>query len=241
MRVKATEHEEYCKRHFDAWLSRSGFITERQWERGSEPPDFFLTVAGLRYAVEISRIINEERITASESLSRLVDDIERERLGRGAISGIYGVDPNEALPSGPRHRREFRRRIEEYLDETRDEAHPLKRDIEIGGRRVARIEKLHSSGSMLACDGLGGGGWEDEIRAEYEKILGNLIGRKKARLAPHGPAVLVLHDALCPIGPHILRRVIRSIPDAADFEAIYVIQAEAGEIVWSRPTWPIRS
>lgn len=237
MRIETTDHEEYCKRHFDAWLAKKQVCSNRQWEKGTDPPDFFLTMDGARYAVEVSRIADEGRTTASESLSRLVDNLERDRLENGSLSGTYIVDADEALPRGARYRREFRKQIEEYIDETRKDDHPFRRDVQIGGRRVARIEKYLPTGAVLAYNGIGGGGWEYEIRQEYKTIMDGLIRRKKDRLERHAPAVLVLQDALCPIGPHILRGVIGTIHEVAAFEAIYIIRAEEGEIVWSRPNW----
>lgn len=240
MRPETTDHEEFCRLNFDAWLERGGADSHRRWEKGSDPPDFVLTMGNVRYSVEISRIIDEDRITASVSLSRLIDGLEQDLLATSAIAGTYVVDPAEPLPKGARHRRELRGRVAAFIERTKDEIRTLPDDIEMSGRRIVRIEKHSSEGAHLICNGIGGGGWEDEIRQEYERIAGDLLRRKKTCLEKHGPSVLVLQDALCPISPRILRGVIWSIPEASAFEAIYVIRAEsAGDIVWSRSNWPL--
>lgn len=238
MRQGTSPHEEFCKRHFDAWLERNRPCSKRNWNKGFDPPDFFLDMDDVRYAVEVSRIMDEERLTASISLERMVDDIESKLLADGSISGLYVVDAEEALQHGARYRRELQKRIISFVEETKNVPRVTNDFIEIEGRRVARIEKHSISGANLYCNGIGTGGWVAEISHEYEKSAGDIIRRKASGLRENDQSILLLQDALGPFHPRILQNVIRSIPESAAFEAVYVIRTDdAGEVIWSSPTW----
>lgn len=209
------------------------------WNPGADPPDYVLTIGRARRAVEVSRIVDGKKRTASASLYRLVEELEAELQGRGALNGTFDVSLEESLPKGPRSRRNFCDLIRAALQSEAPERSQFRKVINVGGRHVANLEKISTAGSILTCSGIGGGGWEDEIRAEYFPLVSDLLRRKASRLAPHGPTVLLLQDSVCPISPRILASVLEATPEVKGFEAIYVIRTETiGDLVHGPADWP---
>lgn len=238
-RPQASDHEEFCRKHFNSWLERRVAPATIAWSLGEDPPDYLLAIGGIRRAVEVSRIVDGKTRTISASLYRLVEELEAELRGRGTLNGTFDVSLEESLPKGARNRRDFCDLIRVALQSEGPEVSQFRKEINVGGRRVAYLEKISATGSLLTCSGIGGGGWEDEIRAEYTALVSDLLRRKASRLAPHGPAVLLLQDSVCPISPRLLASVLEATPEVKGFEAIYVIRTETiGDLVHGPSDWP---
>lgn len=237
----AASHEEFCREHFHSWLITRVPVSAVHWRRGDDPPDFELRIDGVRWSVEVSRIMNEHIATASSSLERAIERLGVELTREGVLAGIFSVDLEEPIPRGASHRAEFVRRTREALVACSREPR-ARYDVEICGHRVAIVERVADGGSAVYCNGIGSGGWVDEMRAEYLACVPDLLRRKASILARRRPAVLLLHDVICPIGdPALLGDVISAVPEAADFELIYVIRSNRpGLILQGAQDWPQR-
>ena len=89
--------EEFCKQCFDGYLrERLGLST--QWRLGNEPPDYYLTVGGRTFAVEITQVFGQVTTEAEESMGdeeyeasmeTLCESIRRAAIAEGMLNGFY--------------------------------------------------------------------------------------------------------------------------------------------------------
>src|SRR5438477_495851 len=57
--------EGFCRDEFDRWL-KGNYRVSTTWEpEVNDPPDFWLTLDGAKYAVEVTRILNEDDRTSA--------------------------------------------------------------------------------------------------------------------------------------------------------------------------------
>ena len=91
--------ERFCKDCFDAYLrERLGLSTE--WWVGTEPPDYFLTVGGTTFAVEVTQLFGQVSTDAGDSMGdeeyeasmeSLCETIRRAAMADGILHGFYLV------------------------------------------------------------------------------------------------------------------------------------------------------
>lgn len=91
--------EEFCRNCFDSYLrERLGLLTA--WQPGTEPPDYFLTVGGATFAVEVTQLFGEVRTEAGTSMGNekyeasmesLCETIRKAAIEEGVLRGFYLV------------------------------------------------------------------------------------------------------------------------------------------------------
>jgi len=94
-----SEIEETCKRCFHAYLATKLDPEDVSWLDGDERPDYYLVVKGVRYAIEVTTVMEMVTVGSTEfpiacfyhSLGRLVLEVEKEASNEGVLSGFYSV------------------------------------------------------------------------------------------------------------------------------------------------------
>jgi hypothetical protein len=91
--------EEFCKDCLDGYLRRRLGLATR-WRLGTEPPDYFLTVHGTTFAVEVTQLFGQVSTDAGESMgdeqydasmATLCERIRRSVMAEGVLHGFYLV------------------------------------------------------------------------------------------------------------------------------------------------------
>jgi len=240
------EQEQWCKEELRAWLQANHRDHDFKFERGGEPPDFWLYVDGARkLAVEVTRVADGDERTVQNSLAQVVDAADREALEAGVLNGEYHVEFNHNsahyldFMKRPA-RNELKLRILDYVRQTRRERAPASTLIEIGSRPCCRISKRHHAGAVIGWLGFDTDsfGWEPEIRDALASQLSKPL-RKKAHVAMRcgTPTILVLYDLFRLADPEWFRECVSVIPESGRFTLVYVVQDEGrgfpiGETAW---------
>src|SRR4030042_4903594 len=100
-----SESEEFCKSCFDKYLREllpdSNFIWT-EVEQKQEPPEFYLSVDEVKYAVEVTRLILKADVGTKDALpigivrdllrKFIIDDVETIALQNHFLSGSYLVN-----------------------------------------------------------------------------------------------------------------------------------------------------
>src|SRR5262245_33024109 len=102
------ELEEPCKRLLDKHLREHLPHSDLLWSAGTNPPDYWLMINGIRYAVEMTRtrvcrtdkngdtIPNQTYLSTYDRIAKEIGDSAR---SRGILNGCYGMH-SVAPPAG---------------------------------------------------------------------------------------------------------------------------------------------
>ena len=160
------------------------------WEPGSEPPDFWVQMAGRRLAVEVTQVMESLEVGsitltergANAALRRAVQQLEALARDLGLLRGFYHIhvcplpDFRTALP-------ELQAQLFAYLEETARVQVGEQRELWRGqhGQRWT-IQKLHERSADLAESiSLGGAKWEGEVREELRALLSFRLAEKAVK------------------------------------------------------------
>jgi hypothetical protein len=197
--------EEFCRVAFSQHLQRQSFnkMAWREVPRSEEPPDYVLSIADRKFAVEITTLMEIEEIGGfrypSEaldiSLRRLCERLERDAKKTKILSGLYilGLEPIANLKI---REPEIRQRVFDYMRRTKalniGPCETLARD---GINRID-IQKWGNHKSCLApVTSRGEGTWEDEIRSAARQMLYEALEQKRWKLRKiQLPKILLLLD-----------------------------------------------
>src|SRR5207245_5615280 len=82
--VPNKKQEEFCRHEFHGWLKHH-LRAIPYWNPGDDPPDFRLTLNGVKYAVEVTRIVCQDSRTVWASLRRLVKQVSEQARHAGNL------------------------------------------------------------------------------------------------------------------------------------------------------------
>lgn len=97
-------------------------------EDGADPPDFYLTVEGERFAVEVTNLIDEietngpyiPRLSYTNSVHKLTTEIEEESRNTGTLKGHYVFWINGPFESFPKLKEHIKSKSMTFLEQTKD-------------------------------------------------------------------------------------------------------------------------
>lgn len=182
--------EEYAKEAFTRFLAE-GENPAPAWTDGTEPPDFFLTLGKLQFAVEVTQVmeavsVGSERLPyhgVAESLTRLTNRLEDRARSLDLLHGTYIIDLSP-IPDLASSEANLTDRIMRYLAQTQAiEETKWEPVVDLGEGRMLEIRKYSSRGAAI-CEMIGGVGakWEPEIVGEAYALIQTAIRVKTERL-----------------------------------------------------------
>lgn len=199
----ARQDEQFAKEAFSRFLRRVNPSTPLLWEQGTQAPDFFLTAGGVRYAVEVTRVVGTAPVggqrlstrAVQAPLLRFVNELQTEACKRGILQGTYEVWL-EPVPNLRQVARSARDRFLGYIARTKEQVSaPEDLVLELRGVKWS-IRKHHGQEDCLCLTmSDDSGGWEYEIRKEFTGLFQAAIKRKINTTAKLGePKILLLVD-----------------------------------------------
>jgi len=220
------KQEEFCRDEFDRWLKGQYPKTSVSWQDGSEPPDFWLILNSKKYAVEVTRIVDEYDRTVTASLWRIVDNAEKMARDLGVLSGIYVINFFNQIKTFKNWRNMLKEKILEYVRRTSSlQTHPGE-NLAVKDQVLCHIRKLDPKGATIGCMGPNnGGGWTDDIQRELRKLLQTTICNKLKKLEKiNCPKVLILYDLYGFAKGNLFIECVHAINQADQFHTVYVVQ-----------------
>jgi len=224
-------HEEIAKAEFSAlveMLFPGAAIAWEEVQPSDEPPDWYLSIDGARYAVEATSVFEQietksgllPSISVSATLHRFIDDVEATAIKEGILTGAYAVALCP-IANFPEVKPQIKQALLEYIRSTRGAASAPRKGVAKIGHRTISIQKFHSKKKYVAEVISYDGKWEGEAQEEIFTLLTRIIDDKAIKLsAVPDPLILLILDAYNYANSIHWRNAISAYSSRARFECI---------------------
>lgn len=130
------DDENYAKEQFSNFLE-SKTIEDFEWFDGDEPPDFYLDISNLRFAVEVTRLVDnietqrgiKPRNTIDSSAEKLVEKINQESQKTKILDGRYIISFSPVQHDFYPVRRQIESKILNFIKLNQHNRESIKEDI----------------------------------------------------------------------------------------------------------------
>lgn len=227
------ESEEICKRSFDAYLAAKLDLEDRSWLNGDEPPDYYLVVKSVKYAVEATTVMEMVTVGSTEfpiasivhSLRRLVYKVEKESSNEGTLSGTYAVSFLWPISNLAQFRASIKEGLLNYVRRTQAEDSTSPATIfEQQGQRCT-IQKFHNLSSKIGIVGPMTVGWEVEIQQEACRLLQAVVTNKAQKLSQViFPRILLLLNEYHLVNSAYYKECVPTLTSLDNFHTIFIVE-----------------
>jgi hypothetical protein len=245
--------EEFCKDRFEEFLKNllpGSIISWNPVEKKDEPPDFYLSVDGIKYAVEVTRLMQKVTVGTKKPLpvgkirdlleKFVIDEVESIARDSHYLHGTYLVAFSKPIINFTNVRTTIQENLLTYIRATESLNNAPGELIYECGRQNCKITKVHDRGDKVLMGGPGDSKWQREILADAYQLLDKSIGEKRHRLRNIScPKVLLLHnrDILCDVDSY--KACISSISSIVSFHTVFIVENNSkGLVLYSQdPEW----
>jgi hypothetical protein len=226
------------------------YPTPPTWEPGSEPPDYWVHIAGRRFAVEVTQIMESLKVGsitltergANAALRRVVQQFETLARDAGLLRGFYHI---HVCPVSDYRtaRAELQARLFAYLEETAHVQAAEQRELWRGrhGQRWT-IQKLHERTDDLAESmSLGGAKWKGEVQEELRALLSSRLKEKAVKSERLKEDVILLLIDAYHYGDSVEWLQAARMLDTSRFHTVarVYLEYQCHVLATSDPTWRI--
>ncbi len=197
-----------------------------------DPPDFWCTIDGERFAVEVTSVVDRSSLEYRARCQQLADAMQAKAEAVGSMEGAYALVLH-GKPTLPRRRSQQWRAvldsaaafIHRTQNATEDDALPMWAD----GRARVLLKRCSTSGPIYVGPvGFVVAKWEGESREQVTKLIGERVNKKLARLggvdkimSVYPNVALLLYDAYGFCNIDDARAVLQTLPNYKWFHSIY--------------------
>jgi len=235
------EDEEHCKREFDTFLRQCYRGDDIAWTKGDEPPDYYLTLCGTKYAVEVTRLMEKVTVGSakplpykeiSRVLQNFVGNIEILAKKEGSLHGKYLVSftpiNNFTVVCG-----EIQEALLNFIRQTKNlDNFPWKTIFKSKIRtprcmpQNCEIQKLDSSSDkVLFCGVSGAVKHESEVVGDLCRLLNDRLDTKKYLLRNIAfPKIVLLLDQYLFADLAEYEACVNQIPSLNFFHTVFVVR-----------------
>lgn len=198
---------------------------------GSDPPDYWFTVGGIRYAVEVTRLVQQQgrhsRYGSQAVLERWVKELSRAAINRNDLVGRYALFLDHKVAESPHQvRRALRLQLLELLHQTRHLPVFHLRSLLTVDPWLARISKHSGEGASISLVTTGFTAWGADVEVNTRSILQRALATKRKKLAGvQEPLVLVLLNGYLLADAQTYERVMEDL-DLKFFAGVYLIHSD---------------
>ncbi len=218
--------EKFCRDELDRWLRGKCPCATLTWRRGDEPPDFWLTMEGIEYAVEVTRILNEQDRKITTSLWRIIKRAESKALDEGILSGTYEVEFYGPIKTFRNWDNILIDKILGIVRETGGSEYTEGEVIVANGQILCKIQKQNNQNALIDCiEPDNNGGWEHDVEGQLQPLLQKRIEKKSEFPRNKAiPTILILYDLFGLASRELFVNCLASVDQVRLFEIIYVVQ-----------------
>jgi len=187
------EDERLCKREFTEYL-RSRGVVDLSWDDGDDPPDYDLIVSNVRYAVEVTNMMENVDMNGQHmshlgfrrTVTKFLKGVEEEARQAGILSGPYSVrcKPRDDFR---RNRKRVEQRLLKYIKDTQLATDPPAEDILGRGYFGWSISKLKGE-RLFLIPSISGAKWQVDAQKELCELLDNVLAIKISERTPRAEA-----------------------------------------------------
>ena len=248
-----SESEEFCKNSFDKCLKKISPSLSLDWnevEQRAEPPDYYLSVNGITYAVEVTAVVQQVGVGAKRSLpvavirdtlERFVDDEVEAVARKGSfLQGAYLVGFSKPITNFASVKSMIQSDLLSYIAATQRAITAPGQVIYKVRREECRIAKIHSEESKVVMGGPSMGKWETEALVEAKQLLDERLGEKQRRLRDvDEPKILLLHNRYHFVDLEDYEALIAEVSSLGTFHTVFIVEnGTEGRLLYSQePTW----
>ena len=241
---KETWREITCKRSFNAYLRKKLNVEDICWLAGDEPPDYYLVVKGVKYAVEATTIM--EMIPLGQTVFPkayiyfshigILPDVEEQALKEDLLKGTYAVIFSKPITNLKQYRDVIKERLTNYVRRTRDDSF---NDAEVIFKRQdekVTILKQHNRSAMIGIGGIARSKWGANARQEVLFLIQDRIKTKVEKLSMIKlPKILLLFNDHNFINITDYRDFVPKLKDIKSFHTVFMVENEQnGYILYSK-------
>lgn len=233
-------NEEISKSKFDSFLKERSLSLPIEWKDGDEPPDYYLSVDGTRYAVEVTRFVENlvvgastiSRLAVIASLTDFVEEVEQITRTRKILRGTYIVGFSKPIENFREVKDEIGVALLQYIEKTRDSDREFKQVVFKHGRQSCDIQKLNLQADRIRRTGPHGVKWEGEVATDACNLLLERLTSKRAKLANVAlPKIVLLYDSYHFADLETYRDCVSKLPSFASFHTVFLVQCESEGLV----------
>ena len=200
-----SESEIICKLAFNEFLESHNAIQAIQWQCGDEPPDFYVLVDGVRYAVEVTIMMDKIKIGEKAVLPYkknrdnfdkwVKTEIKPQALEENILRGEYIVMITKPIPSFSEIKRSLHNDIISFIRETQNAESTSWHVVHKRGRELCQVIKSKNNGSNVIFGGPVISARENEMNETMCQLLDDRL-KTKTRLLQNitEPKILLLHN-----------------------------------------------
>lgn len=229
------ESEEICKQSFNAYLATKLDPEDVSWLDGDEPPDYYLMVRGVKYAVEATTVMEMVTVDSTEfpiasishSLRRLACEVEKQASREGTLSGTYAVIFLEPITNFAQFRASMREGLLNYVRRTQaDGSAPPEVIFERQGQECT-VQKFHNLSSNIGIAGPMKLGWVIEIQQEACRLLQAVVTNKAHKLSQvMFPKILLLLNEYRFVDSAYYKKCVPTLTSLGDFHTVFIVEDE---------------
>lgn len=241
-----SENEEFCRSKFDEFIRENSSIASIRWEdvaQRDEPPDYYLSLDGIKYAVEVTILMDKLKVgnlklsplAVIASLWSLVDEVEATAKRNHYLNGAYAVSFSRPIVDFSSIRDQLFDDLLAYVKATQNVSTAPEHFVLEQGAQKCAIQKLHDQKGYIGKVGPSGGKWEVEVAEEICTLLEERVSDKRHKLSKIiEPKVLLLYDAYHFANPEMYRSCLDSLAQLRFFNTIFVVPSnQAGWVLYS--------
>ena len=233
--------EEFAKAIFNGFLINQYDIDNITWsevEIDEEPPDYYLHIGELSFAVEVTTLSEYIRLSPNQTLPYLslikslhstVRRVEKQARNNNDLNGLYGVSFGEPFRNYSNIKSKIVNGLQNYLQSTQGVGKfPVKTIVE-SGSQYCSIEKVDKSPNKIEILGPTDVKFADGIKKEICNLLNNILARKSKKLdAICKPKILLILDQYnYPSeglqNPDVLKYCKEQLSNLFKFHTVYII------------------
>jgi len=223
------DEELVCIDSFVQYLRRNIGLKEILVEREeNDPPDFWVTIENVKYAVEVTSIVSNYEYEAL--CQGFEEEIESEAKDRNVLKGNYALfimGKPEIPKRMSKGRKDLLDKAIAYICDTNSQSCAIRQKIyEKAGRYIA-IEKLSDTNASVGLVGLFGTKWEKEAKEELFSLIQKSVAQKRAQLEKKivsdldNQLILLLYDAYGFCGKQATREACQRVKGKEKFHSIF--------------------
>jgi len=230
-----SEIEETCKRCFHAYLATKLDLEDVSWLDGDEPPDYYLLVRRVRYAVEVTTIMEMVRVGSTQrewaniidSLWGLVLEVEKETSNEGTLSGTYAVSFLSPIANFRKFRPSIREKLLKYVRRTQADGSAPPAVIFDQPGQECTIQKLHNLSSKIGIVGPSRFAWEVDRQREACGLLQAMLINKAHKLSQVMlPKILLLLNVYRLVDSAYYKECVPILTSLGDFHTVFIVEDE---------------
>jgi len=237
------QYQEVCKQKFNAYLATKFDAKDVKWMDGDEPPDYYLILKHIKYAVEATTIVLRvpvgqkelELQTIIHSMYDLVKEVEKQACQEGILNGTYSVFFSKPIPNFSKIKEAIKKEILLYLLRTQKNNFTSIDTIIKNKDFACFVQKKNNISSRIEYDGgLAVGKWEPE--REACALLQAIIEKKWSKLSKlQLPKILMLQNTNMSFDTVCYKKCVPKLKLLKHFHTIFILgfKSEDSYILYS--------